>query len=282
MVTIKLNDEAISKIGCNIATGIIVETLENFKQSDPKGEISKIKTIFINGFTLYRNLVNCLDGRTRDKVVILKNELGVVRVRKLFVEDTIRFLQVLEELGYDVKIFIPTYKTLKDKYNNWIDEESLNPLKSLLTKTQDKALASLKTVVPGIIRNIDYKFPKTDNALVITHLGFDLLNYVNNKNIILAESHTGEFKKKDKWFTKLHKLGKNDLSILPFNEIIYRLFGDNWYVKPESINLRKYIYKIALRRSWYFDIDNKGVLNVIKQEDISLYNEIKNLIKPVY
>jgi len=282
MTPVRLDSEAISSIGCNIATGIILESIQQYKETNPKDKISKIDTIFINGYTLYRNLVGCLEGNTNDKIRLLKNDLGKVRIIKLFIEDSLTFLQALEEAGFNIRVFYPTYETPMKKFHNWLDENELNPLKSLITKTQRKAVKSLQSVVPGLFKLTDYKFIHTNNVFVITHLGLDLLNYTKYNNAVVVESHTGEFKKKDKWYTKLHKLGKNDLSILPYNEIIYRIFGDSWYVKHETIALRKYIYKLALRKHWYYDMSNEDVLRSIKQEDQSLYLEITKTIKPIY
>jgi len=282
MKPVKIDDDAYSSFGCNVATGIILESILMFRENNPKDKISKINTIFINGYTLYRNLIDCLEGHTLDKIKILKNDLGRVRVRKLFVEDTLKFFHALEEVGIETKIFLPSYKTPKEKFHNWLGEEELNPLKALITKTQHRALMELHSKVASLFRLTDYKFSHTNNLFIVTHLGLDLLNYTQYNNVVVVESHTGEFKRKDKWYTKLHKLGKNDLSILPFNEIIYRIFGDTWYVKHENIPLRKFIYKLALKKHWYYDMSNDDVLTSIKQEDQALYQELKRTIKPIY
>ncbi len=94
---------------------------------------------------------------------------------------------------------------------------------------------------------------------------------------MLFESFTGELKSEQKWYTKLKPLKDKDMSVIPFIEISYIIFGDNWKIKSLPIKTRLKIYEIAIKNRWNFKTSKVRVYADIRKEDIFIYEVIKNI-----
>jgi len=234
---IKLNKEAISDIGCNIATGIILEKLLEGNKKDIY--------LYINVFTLYRNFIGCLDGSSDDKIKYLKNKSILNKIYDLFVKDSLMFINHAIENGIKITVYELEYKKL---------------LKDFKYKTIDE------------FKGLKY-------FILTTQPGLDLLPLVKYNDVKIIESHTGEVKDNTKWYTKLRKYGKNDMSIIPFNTVTYYIYGDNDLVKPENPSIRKYVYGIAKRTNWYQGINSSGIISRIMFNDRPLASNLKRIVK---
>lgn len=269
-----LNPEAVSDIGSNIASAIVLEKLA-------EQNIKNVK-FYVNVFTLFRNFVNCLDGNNADKTKNFKSAMGINKVISNFIEDTKIFSEAALSLNLDIVLYVPdytkVYKTLK-----YVRElEDFNGIKYYINLHQVDAGKQVLKSFKGIAIKTTHKIPYSKNMLILTHIGLDLLNYVKYKDVRLIESHTGEIKLKDKWYTKYFKIGNKNMSIMPFNSIMYYILGDSDIVKPQNIKLRKHLYKIALEKKWYSDMSKNETLHSLRQRDSILANDIKTLDNNLY
>ena len=278
-----IEQEALSSFNCNIASGIIIENILMLKEKDPRNALLKPKTMFINGFTLYRNLVECLTGNTESKVNMLKSKIGRVKIIELFLEDTNYFLNGLTHLELDeVMIYVPDYSKLAKSWPLWNSSDKLSPIKYLIYESWKQAQLRLLTKFPGVVKRTTYLLPQRTNLYIVTHLAQDLLNYTRTKSTLLVESHTGEIKDYSKWYTKYKKFGKYEMSIFPFNELLLRFLGDNWFLGSDKPKFKKWLYNVAKQYAWNPFTTEKQVLNTIIKKDKILGDKIKKNYKKIY
>ena len=279
---VETDPDAYSIFGCNIASGIILENYNIIKEENPKDERVKYKKLYINGLTLYRNFIDCLTGNTDYKLKLLKNDVILkTKIKEHFLEDVKYFIQGAIDTGFeDISIYILNYKKVEKNWNNFRDESNMTPIKYYVWKTFDYIKDKLRESFLEFTRvYTDHRIPSLDQSYIVTHIGLDLLNFSYNNNIMVIESHTGEFKGFDKWYTKYHKFGNRDMSIFPFNELLYRFLGDEWFVKPENIPFRRWLYELAKKSYWNQYTREAKILADIRLKDRFIYNKIKQIKK---
>jgi len=273
-----LDTDAISTLGCNIATGII---LENIADKDIKGKI-----YYLNIKTLYRNYINCLSGKTDDKVRLLKNKSLLNKVYDGFIEDTKIVVDAIINMGMEPVLYNPDYKEVtkfyNKRYNNFKSYDDFTGVKYFILITEERAIFKVMELFKGVVKKTTHKLPYFKDMFITSHIGLDLLNYVNKRDVILLESHTGVMKKYDMWYTKYHKIGKLPMNVFPFTELLYVILGDDNFIRPLNIKIRKEIHKVAINNGWYTSMDGKNIINLIRKYDITLGNEIKSLFKSFY
>ena len=278
-----INSEAFSSFNCNIASGIIVENIIMLREKDPTSKLLKPDTMYINGFTLFRNLVECLNGNTESKVNLLKSKIGRVKVIELFLTDTDYFLNGLAHLELkETMIYVPDYSKLSTHWQLWKSPEKLSTLKYLIYQTWEQAKIRLLVKYPGLVKKTTYLLPHKKDIYLVTHLAQDLLNYTNSKTALLVESHTGDIKDYTRWYTKYKKFGNHEMSIFPFNELLLSFLGDNWFLGSETPKFKKWLYTIARKYSWNPFTTEKQILNSIIKKDKILGEKIKKKYKKIY
>ena len=255
---INLNSEAISDIGCNIATGIAIESIVN--SGENKGKV------FLNAYTLYRNFVNCIDGSTDEKIKYLKNAKTLNTIMEMFLEDTNKALSFLLDSGIEAIVYTLDYKQIAKFYkDSFKSVAEFKGLKYFILSTQDLAVKKLKEKFSGAYVKYGIKIDHVKNMFIITHIGLDLLPLAKFKDVNLVESHTGEIKPNVRWYSKLKKLGDNDMSSIPFNEATYRVFGDNTFIKPIDLKSRRKVYDISKDLKWYQGLSSNKVVSGISK-----------------
>jgi hypothetical protein len=265
-------DRTMSSFGISIPTGIMLETLfepttaryDNERIPPTKIKVDDYSYHFFNLYTLIRNIANS---------VPIKNIEDLLRNRDFYnvLEDE---LHIIVSLYEDTKckpiIFLPDYTQVYTKYSAGKEGE--------LSKGYQEAqiiynyIKKFTTTTISYI-NTGYKLPGIDKqSLITTHFPVDLNN--NLGKLVLLESHTGRVKYKHDWYTKLHKLGTKDLSIIPFMEETLYLLGDTHMVKPISVRLRTVLYDIAVMKHW----TSRTTSGKIKS-DISGSKELTEILK---
>jgi len=270
---VSINEDALSELGCNIVTGVVAEKIIN--------EDRENKHLFISVYTLYRNYVSCLEGDAETKIRMFKQLGNLKKIHDLFVKDTLLFVNALTTNGINVTIYEMDYRKISKAFKF----KSANEFKGLRyyqVTTQDGANKVLKEAMPGIYKAQTYKLDHIKDMYITTHIGIDLLPLSKYKDVYLIESHTGEIKDSLKWYSKLRRYGKNDMSLIPFNEATYHIYGDNEFIKPESIPIRKMVYEIAKSLHWYQGLKSRDVLSGIARKDRSLGDKLKSLIKLIF
>jgi hypothetical protein len=274
VILVKLNSDAVSELGCSVVSGIVAESIINFDQEN--------KHLFINVLTLYRNFVSCIDGDAETKVRMFKSSSTVNDIIKLFLEDTLIFVSACTENGVKVTIYELDYNSIFKAFGDYKHASEFKGVKYYIATTQDKAAKIIKENMPGVYKKYGRKLEHEKKMFVTTHIGIDLVPLAKYSDVTLIESHTGEFKDRLKFFTKLKKLGKNDMSLIPFNEIMYRVFGDNEYITPANLAIRRAVYANAKLLHWYQGLGNKDVLSGLTRKDASLATTLKKAFRLIF
>lgn len=202
--------------------------------------------LLINVRTVYRNLVGAVDTDRQKHLVadnvgkVLMDELAfIAREVPLFTAGKTR-----------VEFYYPTYDDIKRVLPHATLREVNTPLQLQqlgLEQTTFKQLAKAKlepwtkigTVHPG---------GKTP-TVIITHSPVDLLAWVKFPKLTLLESHTGAFKGRVDWHTKLG----NDpyFDRIPFCKFSLTVFGDkNNILKATPIKTKQLVVEMAEKDQW--------------------------------
>lgn len=271
---VQLDIDAISTYGCNIASGVIIEKFALTK-------LTKFKYL-VNSITLFRNFVNCLSGTSLDTINIFKSGMARVELLNSFISDTKIFIEAVLSLGIDLVIYVPDYSKVKSKYFNFRSLEENSGLKFHMRVLEEEVGRLLLENFTKIVVKYKHKLPYTKDMYITTHIAMDLLSYTSYRNVKLIESHTAETKTKELWYTKYYKLPKKDMSIFPFNEALYFVLGDQNYIKPHNIKVRKLLYTIGIKSKWSSGMDNLRLVTSIAKQDVVLGKEIKIAYKSIY
>lgn len=272
-----IDETAISNTGINIATGIILDEILNGNIS-----LSKYKHYLFNLHTFIRNFLSCLSGNTADKIKMINNK----RLQKRIAEEMLLDLSIYIEHFKDIEIiiYVPNYKLLGKKIPKFKSINEFTSIKQAILFVQDFFVDIIveKLSENNLLVCEDHRLPKLNKLLITTHIGMDLLNYQYRKDVSLLESHTAKLKRYDEFYTKMYKLPNRDMSIVPFNETAYRIFGDEWFIPPSNIKLRKVIYDIGIDNKWTCNTREAEMMTHIKRKDSILYKQIKDDNKKFY
>ena len=274
MSVVRLNSDATADSGVNIVTGIVLETLAGMK-------IDK-RVLLINVKTLYRNFVSCLEGKTDDKIRLFKSAIDTGKIIELFAKDTMSVVEIALELNLDIKLYIPDYNKVNKLLHNVRDVKDITGVNHYIRLTEKTAESKLAEAMKGVVIKTTHNIPYFKDMFVVTHIPLDLLNYVRKKDVTLIESHTGELKTIDKWYTKYHPLGKNNMSVFPFNRILLYVLGDKYYIKPQNIKLRRLLYRMALDKHWSQGQSSATTISSIRSIDPVLAEQFDNIDYHLY
>lgn len=252
-----LAERTISGFPLSIGTSLAFESI--FKPMlvpyDPQREIpNEIKIIeyqqiWINVYTLFRNLAGAIEKQLF--ISTTPEEFSQTLHQEI---DVIRSLLVNEGLNVCQPVFYyASYKSIYTNQHKSVELRKDTTKNQLLnvSKYQD-TIKAFNILYPDELLEIDYKLKpeKPNKALIITHVPYDLLSYKYFKNLFLVESHTGVLKPRELWYTKYYVLPQADMSILPFNRRLLKIFGDHVMFAPMDIRLRREIMTVAIQRKW--------------------------------
>jgi len=265
---------------CNTPSAKILESYALNKNI----EKDKERVYYINGLTFFRNFMSVIEGSVPEKKYMLKTTIYKNKLKEMFGKDLINFLQASYSLKLIPIFYYLTYKKPTKVWFNFKDKTELSEgfEKYYVINYGYEFSQWMYNNLKQLWRyKNDYKLIKNRKlAAITTHLAFDLLNFKNDKNVLLLESFTGEIKDYTGFNGKFHPLGKKDLSIIPFNEVTLRVFGDETFIDPFKVKTREYIYKLAIRLNWYPNMSERDVLNSLSTVDKPLVKELKETLKP--
>lgn len=247
-----LSDRLLSSFPLSLPTGLAFESVfsprigryDDKREIPNKVQISQYSEIWINLWTLFRNLVSSVDNSVflssnhKELADILKFEIDLID--DLFRNEgqshcrPIFYIPNYRQLRLQAKVKLREARTDAQKFY----ESQLNRTMEVLSK--DKELSIMDKIQPH----------KRVKALILTHIPFDLLSYTHFDRLDLLESNTGKLKSRFEWNTKYYPVGENDLSHLPFNYKLLYIFGDRVLIHPSDFKLRKLILDISKRRDW--------------------------------
>lgn len=182
----------------------------------------KETALWINLMTLYRNL----RGAYGSQDAPTDKELYAA------FEDEVKNLLALGEstLPGDIKVkfYLPSYQTLQARLGRYAKfkvpttkkqiDDYMQMRRTLEWFTQQKLFEIVECTDSWVNGN-------NERAFIITHHPVDLLSYPSFRELTLVESHTGAFKKRDKWNTKLTSYDKHPN--MPFNLLTLQVIGDH-------------------------------------------------------
>ena len=224
----------------SIATGMALETLfdpvqavyDDTRQVPDKVNLNDYTNYIFNVSTLLRNLTSAVPSS------------DILTISKKDILDAL-----MDEISYLTEFFHSEGLTINFYTNNYAFVKQTYEKEGILRKaTTDKQMA-LDNIVKYCLDFISKQdevsqfsnavsYNREDQALIFTHVPWDLLSYGKFIKLDLLESHTGLIKSRKLWNTKYHPIPEHDMSFLPFLEKLLTPFGDHVMFKPSPMKER--------------------------------------------
>lgn len=236
----KLASRSMSGFPVSIGTGMALETLfdpvqavyDDTRQAPDKVNLNDYTNYIFNVSTLLRNLTSAVPSS------------DILTISKKDILDAL-----LDEISYLTEFFHSEGLTINFYTNNYAFVKQTYEKEGILRKaTTDKQMA-LDNIVKYCLDFISKQdevgqftnaihYEREDQALIFTHVPWDLLSYGKFVKLDLLESHTGLIKSRKLWNTKYYPIPDHDMSFLPFMEKLLVTFGDNVMFKPAPVKER--------------------------------------------
>jgi hypothetical protein len=209
-------------------------------------------TIYINIRTLFRNFLGSIESKLPAQKDIIEEFTEEVELVISILKNKTKFIPILYLCNYASvgalfsKVMLKTVFTQKQKNE---------------TALANAAFAAYLKLYPKGVKIYDCKLiGNNENALLISHYQMDLLHPETFNKLILLESHTGQFKHRKDWITKLTKDPK--FTNLPFNIFTLQLFGDeNKLLKNPGKKAQDVIFLLAVACYWKKDTTLTKILH---------------------
>lgn len=239
----------------SIGTSLAVESYLNVSElvKHRVNPYTKHPVMYANVKTLFRNLYGSIH---RDLLPKLSDKL----LAQALLDDMTHMHNILRDEGNGASIvfYIPDYRRL-DKINS---ETLLRLDNTSLQRAYTNRMRNVLDLVVGLFRpehtNLRpdllkfYDTTITDhvpaNVVMLTHYPYDLLAHRKFNHLVLLESHTGNIKGKEYWYTKYYH-GK-DLPEMPFRLDLLTLLGDNIQFRNKVRDFRTEIIRCAKDYHW--------------------------------
>lgn len=236
----KLKLRSMSGFPVSIGTSLALETLftpvqavyDSTRKVPERINLDDYNNYIFNISTLLRNLINSVSSN------------DILTISKKDILDTL-----LDEITYLTEFFHSEGLTINFYTNNYaFVKQTYEKSGNLRKATTDKQMAFdniVKYCLDFISKQDEvYQFSnaihynREDQALIFTHVPWDLLSYSKFVKLDLLESHTGLIKSRRLWNTKYYPIPQHDMSFLPFMEKLLVTFGDHVMFKPAPIKER--------------------------------------------
>lgn len=272
-----IDNRDVTSFGVSIGLGLMLETIfsPNSKRIDEdrippsKVDVNTYEVHYINLGSIIKSIHGSLDRSIKNDV--MENTKNY----KYMAEAVLDELAIVDELYEDTKCTPQLYHV---DYKQYMKPTPITPdlpdgkLEMMaFIKAVSKLVVSSDSLTMGIWDK--HKIGKSKNkVLFTTSFGADLLNVKDNKKLDLLELHTGELKAINKFNTKYHSFGKNDLSNLPWDEKLLYILGDKMVIQPLPIATRRKLVSIANKSNWNFLTTRDKIIFDLKREDFETYS----------
>lgn len=236
-------ERTLGSLGMSIPTSMAIESACSVGEfaTKPVAPIIKFDTLLVNIRTLCRNAIT---SYTTAALTSVDSNKIIEDVS----EDIEALFSTLEEIAPLVKVELYLCKysklNLEFKHANF---------KNSKTETQMFHEAIERDVIKHFSESKQVLLIEYENrpvakrrCVIMTHLPLDLLV---DGDLVLLESHTGEFKVKTQWGSKIN-VKKTD-PVIPFNISTIQIFGDNKMFLAQPLEIRKLLFKISEKRKWH-------------------------------
>lgn len=251
-----IHDRATSGFPVSISTGLALESIFQPRQAvyDPERkppnqiDISQYQEFWVNIATLFRNVVaastrEIVLNHSLDEVVsVVEQEIEVIN--SLFSHEGNNLCKPVYYIVDYKQVTNGLHHSIKLREDSTVDQKALSLLLTRVENTLLKHTDEILTFKPEIIPS------KSVDALMLTHMPYDLLSHKRFHRLDLLESNTGKLKKKHVWNSKYYPVGKADMSHLPFMKMLLMVFGDRPLIHPGIFKLRDSILQTSVKRGW--------------------------------
>lgn len=249
MISPAITDRVVGKLGISIGTELALESVFNLVAFDSGREIpNKVKPedykqhIF-NIPTLFRNVLGSI--KDKDKELLTANSA----VHDQLINDIHLIMELYSQVDTKLVFYLPNYTSVYKLFNKGKPSSLYPPYVAYTFMLQ--YLKKLQYPTAILSGNKMAMLPATPGkTLLLSSYTMDLMSLSRIPKLELLESHTGKIKTNLDMWSKYHKLGKQDMSILPVHKNVLYIFGDKTIVKPLPINDRKAFLEIAHVTNW--------------------------------
>lgn len=260
-------------IPLSIGTAQAVEALcgvGEFHLKEPP--LYAFREVWVNLRTLFRNFFNSI---SRESQILISGEDLVVGL----VEDWLLLKSSIQQASQGQTTVVLYHCSMKGFEKTFPNAK----YKTLSTEKQKSEQRKEDATVEAFFEQygeevLECNVKLTGNhakTAILTHYPVDLLWYRTFRDLTLVESHTGRFKTRADWHTKL--TGGKKLSHIPFNKMTIQLFGDGNVVFASMIlSLKNAVVTLAQENRWHSLTTNEKVRHDLDK----LYDPTaKNLLK---
>lgn len=272
--------------GVSVGTSLAMETIiPNWPIFDKERiapdfvSLETYKRVWINVRTLFRNLYNSVESGYREG--LKADDVAEAMVQEM--EEIHRSITSAYAGGVSVMFYNVDYDRVARIFPRAkvrVNSEDMTDK----AKAQDKIMrASVKRAREIIETNHKGWWfetgPRIDpgsygKTILLTHIGLDLLNLYRFGSLTLLESHTGQTKNRNQWYTKF--LNGKSLSTIPFCEAMLQVFGDDHIFHPKNITVKRALQQIAQDNHWSFmTTTNKMQGDIAKHPDKLFTREMR-------
>ena len=252
-----IHDRTTSGFPVSISTGLALESIFAPRQSvyDPerkppiKIDISKYQEFWINVSTLFRNMVSAsnrevvLNHSLREICSVLEQEMEVIN--SLLSHEGNNICQPVYYIADYRLVTRGLHHSIKLREESTVAQKAIS---TLLEKVENELTNKHKDYIR--VFKPDIKPNKSIDALILTHMPYDLLSHKHFHTLDLLESNTGKLKKKYEWNSKYYPVGKSTMTHLPWLKLLLMIFGDKPLIHPSIFKLRDAILQTSVKRGW--------------------------------
>lgn len=236
----------------------------------PTNPIKYFNTLYINVYTLARNLVNATT--TDYSVSILVSRL---RSEAHWINEYVESVSPKTKIQFYIhgvsRTLFPNSIRSRVRINSTAKSKAKHRLLSkLVVETAKDRTLNVVSFTDGIEGDIGA------NSLVLTNFPLDILKFKTHKDIVQLSSHTGLELNRQMFHKLYHQIPSKDMVIFPFNVQLWKFLGDKVLIKPAPIAQRKRLYDLALTKKWSPATTLLKIKSNLRDEDLELYGIIFN------
>lgn len=242
-------ERATGSFPLSIATSLAIEGSLGIHPDHPAGEklLGDFNELWVNLKTLFRNYHNAVGRDNYDSTKIQEHythfEQEMESLEKVVNSETSGKVRVVYYLPNYDRVASRFPHALMRKDTTDIQKQYTARMKALLTMVVNNKKEQIKIYSDLILRESGRA------VLLLTSYPIDLTTS-SFSSIALLESHTGNIKQRNQWYTKFYD-GK-ELASIPFTQGSLTIFGDNEMFRPLPISYRKSILELAKKYNWSF------------------------------
>ena len=249
-----VSERTISAFPLSVGTSLAFESLfsGSLTPIDPERVVVRVnpnryQEIWINLSTLFRNIVQACSKEAVQRTSVQE-----------YTDALLTEIHVINTIFAEQSSCIPMYYSMdyprldsKAKARKIVLRDPKTDIQRKYHYNHDTAIDRVYKLTDSVRRFKDALHPpQRSDALILTHIPYDLFSRSKFDSLALLESHTGLVKDRTLWASKLYPLPETDMSHLPFNELSLFIFGDKVQISPAVIKLRRLVYECSLKRHW--------------------------------